>query len=181
MNRITLAVLASVSLAAAAHAQAKASVTVENSLNIVRHDETVAVPWAEVQAKLAGVTATTVRVLDAEGREIPSQVVDNDGNGTLDELIFQGDFERKERRHFTVEAAAPSMKYEPKVSVRHDDPRDDMAWESDPHWRFAARTVKDWKKTSSAMSRRRSRRVEQDDARADRGEVVHQGARLLPR
>src|SRR4051812_4875133 len=63
-----------------AHAQAPAriAVSVENPLAIVRHDETVGVPWSDVQASLRGVTATGVRVLDAEGREIASQVVDND-------------------------------------------------------------------------------------------------------
>jgi pectinesterase len=150
MNRLSLAALASIALAAAAQGQARVSATVENPLSIARHDETIAVSWSDLQSKLTGVTPAAVRVLDAEGREIPSQVVDNDGNGTNDELIFQGDFNAKERRRFTIEASAPTVKYEPKVSVRHDDPRDDMAWESD---RIAFRMYGEGlKKTSSAMS-----------------------------
>ena len=129
---------------------ARATVRVDNSLALMRRDETVSVPWAGVQRRLAGVSATKVRVLDAERREIPSQVVDDDGDGTLDALIFQGDFAAKETRHFTIEAAAPSQKYEPKVALRHDEPRDDMAWESD---RAAFRIYGEGlKKTPQAMS-----------------------------
>jgi pectinesterase len=117
---------------------------------LVRRDETVSVPWADLQRRLAGVVAAKVRVLDNEGREIASQVVDDDGDGVADALIFQGDFGDKETRHFTVESAAPTRKYEPKVAVRHDEPRDDMAWESD---RIAFRIYGEGlKKTSSAMS-----------------------------
>jgi pectinesterase len=132
--------------AAAAHA----TIRVDNPLALARHDETVSVPWTDVQRRLAGVLATKVRVFDAEHREIPSQAVDDDGDGTLDALIFQGDFAAKETRHFTIEAAAPSQKYEPKVALRHDEPRDDMAWESD---RAAFRIYGEGlKKTPQAMS-----------------------------
>jgi pectinesterase len=132
--------------AAAAHA----TIRVDNPLALARHDETVSVPWTDVQRRLAGASATKVRVFDAEHREIPSQAVDDDGDGTLDALIFQGDFAAKETRHFTIEAAAPSQKYEPKVAVRHDEPRDDMAWESD---RAAFRIYGEGlKKTPQAMS-----------------------------
>ena len=89
-------------------------------------------------------------MLDAERREIASQVVDDDGDGTIDAIIFQGDFAAKEARHFTIEAAAPTQRYEPKVAVRHDDPRDDIAWESD---RAAFRIYGEGlKKTPQAMS-----------------------------
>jgi len=125
-------------------------IRVDNPLALARRDETVSVSWAELQRHLAGVSANRVRVLDNEGREIASQVVDDDGDGVTDALIFQGDFGDKETRHFTVEAAAPTRKYEPKVAVRHDEPRDDMAWESD---RIAFRIYGEGlKKTSSAMS-----------------------------
>ncbi|MEO8624781.1 MAG: DUF4861 family protein, partial [bacterium] len=125
-------------------------VRVDNPLALVRHDETVSVSWADMQRRLTGVTAARVRVLDSEGREIPSQVVDDDGDGTVDALIFQGDFGAKEARHYTVEAVAPTRAYEPKVAVRHDEPRDDIAWESD---RIAFRVYGEGlKKTPSAMS-----------------------------
>src|SRR5258708_6498507 len=129
-----LAALAVTLAARPTPAQAPAHVTlrVENPLAITRRDETVSVPWTEVMSRLAGVTPTTVRVRDAEGREIPSQVVDNEGVGTPDALIFQGDFREKEVRHFTAEAAAPSMPYEPRVAGRAGEPRRRRPWGADP-------------------------------------------------
>ncbi len=140
--------------AGAARAQgslaAHVTIRADNPLALVRRDETVSVPWADLTRKLTGISAADVRVLDAEHREIASQVVDDDGDGTLDAIIFQGDFGAKETRHFTIEAAAPTRKYESKVAVRHDEPRDDMAWESD---RVAFRIYGEGlKKTPQAMS-----------------------------
>jgi pectinesterase len=137
--------------ASSARAQAPASIRIstQNRLAIARADETVSLPWSDLQQRLA-TPAERIRVLDAESREIPSQVVDNDGDGKADALIFQGSFAPNEVRHFTIEASAPTQKYAPKVAVRHDDPRDDMAWESD---RVAFRIYGEGlKKTSSAMS-----------------------------
>ena len=128
----------------------RAVIRVENPLALIRRDETVTVSWSDLQRRLAGLSAAKVRVLDREGREIASQVVDDDGDGVADALIFQGDFGDRETRHFTVEAAAPTRPYAPQVAVRHDEPRDDIAWESD---RVAFRIYGEGlKKTSSAMS-----------------------------
>jgi pectinesterase len=147
---LLLAVAGAGALEAQVGGSARVTIRVDNSLALERRDETVSVPWPDVQRRVAGVSATKVRVLDAERREIPSQVVDDDGDGTLDALIFQGDFAAKETRHFIIEAATPSQKYEPKVAVRHDEPRDDMAWESD---RAAFRIYGEGlKKTPQAMS-----------------------------
>ena len=137
---------------ASLHAQAAPHVTIAagNALPISRPDETVSVSWTELVRRLPALTPTKVRVVDAERREIPSQVVDDDGDGSPDALIFQGAFAPKERRHFDIEAAAPSLSYEPHVAIRHDAPRDDIAWESD---RVAFRIYGEGlKKTPQAMS-----------------------------
>ncbi|MEP6731126.1 MAG: DUF4861 domain-containing protein [bacterium] len=147
---LALVALICATTAGAQGAAQRATIRVDNPLTLTRHDETIAVPWSDLQRRLTGVAADRVRVLDNEGREIASQVVDDDGDGTQDVLIFQSDLGDKETRHFTVEASAPTVKYEPKVAVRHDDPRDDIAWESD---RVAFRIYGEGlKKTSSAMS-----------------------------
>jgi pectinesterase len=116
-------------------AQAAASVLVraENTLAIARPDETIAIRWADVIAKLPSATPTKVSVMDpASGREVISQVVDNDGNGTPDELIFQGTFAPGEIKQFTLEADAPKAKAaKARVYAAHMMPRDDVAWESD--------------------------------------------------
>jgi len=126
------------------------NVRAENTLPVARTDETISLAWTTVSAALRGAKDGAVRVLDEHGAEIVSQVVDDDGNGSPDELIFQGNFWPGEVKSFAVEAAAPTLKPKPRVFVRHDEPRDDVAWESD---RIAFRIYGEGlKKTSSAMS-----------------------------
>lgn len=155
--RASLTIAAALSVLGASFTPAPAQVRVprleidaENPLAIRRDDETVALPWTLVASRLPGATAGRVRVLDVAGREVVSQAVDNDGNGSLDELLFKGDFGARERRRFMVEGAPPAQPYAARVHVRHDPPRDDIAWESD---RIAFRIYGEGlKKTPSAMS-----------------------------
>ena len=50
----------------------------ENPLPFARLDEVVSLPWGTVTQQLPSARPERVRVLDAAGREIPSQVVDNE-------------------------------------------------------------------------------------------------------
>jgi pectinesterase len=118
-------------LAAPGRAQAVMTVRADNALQIARPSETIGISWPSVRAQLPSVQPAAVRVLDAVGNEVPSQVVDNDGDGQPDELIFQADFAPRENKRFTVEPRAPQTKPKPKVYATHTDPRDDVAWESD--------------------------------------------------
>jgi pectinesterase len=125
-------------------------VRAENTLSIARTDETISIPWSTVSAAIRDAPPGRVKVVDENGAEVTSQVVDDDGDGKLDELIFQSSFWPGEVKQFTVEAGAPDGKAKPRVFVRHDEPRDDVAWESD---RIAFRIYGEGlKKTSSAMS-----------------------------
>lgn len=134
---------------AAIGAQGAVALRAINTLPIPRTEEIVSVPWTTITAKLAGAAPTKVRVIDGDGHELISQVVDNNGDGTFDELIFQTSFGPKDTRRFNVEAVAPSM-MPPRVHIRHDEPRDDIAWENDlGAWRIYGEGLK---KTSSAMS-----------------------------
>ena len=132
----SVALLATALPYGSASAQAKpASVALraENTLAIARADETVGVPWTSVTASLPSARPNNVRVLDAgTGIELVSQVVDDDGDGTPDELIFQSDFAAGETRGFTVQSAPAAAAFKKgRVYVTHTEPRDDMAWESD--------------------------------------------------
>lgn len=130
--RLPLLFSAALVLPALAGAQT-VGVRVENTLAIARRSETVEIPWAAVTQHVRGATPTHVRVLDAgTGREVVSQVVDDDGNGAPDALIFQSDFAPHETRAFTIESAAPAAAPDTaRVFVMHTVPRDDIAWESD--------------------------------------------------
>ncbi len=133
----------------ATSAQGSLVLRASNPLAVERPDEIVSVPWATITGKLASATPTRVRVVDGDGHELLSQVVDNDGNGTFDELIFQASFGPKDTRRFMVDATTPSAT-PPRVHIRHDEPRDDIAWENDiGAWRIYGEGLK---KTPSAMS-----------------------------
>lgn len=125
-------------------------VQVENTLAMARPDEVIAIPWSTVAARITGAAASKVRARDmGSGREVPTQVLDADGNGTPDSLLILADFRGRELRQFRVEGVAPAA-WPARTAVRHDEPRDDMAWESDKlAWRIYGQGLK---KTSSAMS-----------------------------
>ena len=105
----------------------------ENTLAVLRADETIAIKWSDVTAKLPQASPTKVRVVDpGTGAEVISQVVDNDGDGTMDELIFQSTFAPGEAKSFAIEAVAAVAKpAKTRVYAAHMMPRDDVAWESD--------------------------------------------------
>ena len=122
----------------------------ENSLAAERRDEVIGIPWAQLTRVLKNISSTQVRVVDGTGRELLSQVIDNEPDGKPDELLFVADFWPREKKTFIVMAEAPREKAESRVFIRHDEPRDDIAWESD---RIAFRIYGEGlKKTSSAMS-----------------------------
>lgn len=125
-------------------------VKVENTLDIAREDETVELAWPSVLKLVPDARPERIRVMDADGNELTTQLVDNDSDGKPDVLLFQTSIGPKATRVFSVEAVQSTGKHDSKVFARHDDPRDDMAWESD---RIAFRIYGEGlKKTSSAMS-----------------------------
>jgi len=125
---VLLAIFSSTGIAA----QASFSVRAENTLSIARADETIALPWKDVIGHIASARPGEIRVRGAAGDEIVSQAVDNDGDGTTDELIFQSSFGPGEARRFVIEAGhAAAMPAKTRVFAMHTDPRDDVAWESD--------------------------------------------------
>ncbi|HEV8447201.1 MAG TPA: DUF4861 domain-containing protein [Gemmatimonadaceae bacterium] len=128
---LVLAGIVAVAPAAAAQG-AGFAVRVQNTLTIARPDETIGIRWADVRSHIPSAAPGSVRVRSSAGDEIVSQVVDNDGDGTVDELIFQGSFTAGEAKRFIVESGAPGFA-QPKLRAYavHEDPRDDVAWESD--------------------------------------------------
>ena len=65
---------------------------------------------------------------------IPCQVIDNDGDGTNDELIFQSDFNAAQTRLFEVTEANQTNQPRPEYPVTASfvpQRKDDFAWEND--------------------------------------------------
>ncbi len=64
-----------------------------NPLAMARPDEVLGLPWLALQRRLPGLTASQVRARDAQtGKELPVQAIDNDGDGTIDQLLVLADF-----------------------------------------------------------------------------------------
>jgi pectinesterase len=122
----------------------------ESKLDVERRDEVISVSWRDVTRAIPAASVSRVRVTDAAMREMISQVIDNDADGKPDELLFLANFWPREKKTFQITGEAPTQKAESRVFIRHDEPRDDIAWESD---RIAFRIYGEGlKKTSSAMS-----------------------------
>ena len=127
MRTILLAALA----AASASAQPAATVTVRNPADVPRPDEVVEIPWADLAAVLPGLSPDAVRAVSPAGTELASQPLDLDGDGTPEHLLVLTSLWPGETQTVRVQAAAPSAPAAARVHARHDDYRDDMAWESD--------------------------------------------------
>ena len=134
MKVVSIAAL-SLAVASGGLAQSPPSVRLraENTLSIARQDETIGLAWSDVTRHLPQATPARVMVSDpASGREVVSQVVDDDGDGTPDELIFQATFAPNEIKQFVVSAQPATARFpKPRVYAAHMMPRDDVAWEND--------------------------------------------------
>jgi hypothetical protein len=123
--------------AAAAPAATRFTVTVAHDLAEARPAEVITLPWKELLARLPAVRPNHVRVRDAAGREVPSQMINFQPEvrtGAYDELIFQHSFAAGERTaRFTVELVdEPVPPYPMLTYARHVPERfDDFAWEND--------------------------------------------------
>ncbi|HUP89805.1 MAG TPA: DUF4861 family protein [Longimicrobiales bacterium] len=116
-----LAVALVLAVARDASAQ-RQNVRVENTLSIMRRDETIALAWS----------AAVGRVTDpVTGKEIQSQVLDSNADGRADSLLFQLTLAEGEVRTVVVEAAASTSKVTPRVHAKFVAEREDVAWESD--------------------------------------------------
>jgi pectinesterase len=106
-------------------------VRAENPMQISRPDETLSISWAALRQQLPGVRGDRVRVVDASGSEVVSQVLEADGDGQPDELLFQASFWPGESKELRIEAAAPAATHRARTHAHHEAHRDDVAWESD--------------------------------------------------
>lgn len=105
-------------------------VEVVNTLSLFRPRETVSVSWPDLK-----MSPDKVRVFDTRnGRVITHQIVDVNGDGQPDELLFQGDFlARSTRDYYIFESTTlPAAKSDMICFSRPVPERmDDFAWEND--------------------------------------------------
>lgn len=104
-------------------------VEVKNPTDVARNAETVELCWTKLSQSIAGLTPETVVVTNAEGEEIPSQVIYR-GEAEPQSLIFQASVEGGETALFRVGAGTRS-EYEAQAFGRQVPERyDDYAWEN---------------------------------------------------
>lgn len=119
----------------------RAVVTVRNPLQLSRSNETISIQASELQKALSVDDIRRVHVRDKkDGHDLLTQAVDEDGNGTYDELIFQTNIGPGETRTFELTAGERRIPtpQDFKVYGRFVREReDDFAWEND---RIAHRT-----------------------------------------
>lgn len=109
-NRVLLALFLALWLGKA-DAQQTFNLTVSNTLKRGVENVPVVSPLTDKQVRSALVTFN--------GKEIPCQLDDLDGDGTFDELCFMTDLKKKERQTFSVTLSheGSPRQYEPKVYV----------------------------------------------------------------
>jgi rhamnogalacturonyl hydrolase YesR len=116
-------------------------VAVSHELKLDRLNETIVLDWKALTTRLPALKPDYILVKDiASGKPVVSQSVDTNGDGSVDELIFQSDFAAREpTKVFLIEASNERLPVaESKVFARYVPERaDDFAWEND---RIAFRT-----------------------------------------
>lgn len=115
-------------------------ITVKNSLDIARHFETVEINKADLALK-EDVDFSKFAIQDVETKTIlVSQLVDNDGDGIMDVLLFQPEIDANSEKQFELVEVEETVKSEVMVycySRFVPERTDDYAWEND---RVAFRT-----------------------------------------
>jgi unsaturated rhamnogalacturonyl hydrolase len=118
------------------HEVPNTTISVRNDLDQLRTQETVEISLAALKAKLPGVTAENVAVMDSgAARWITSQVLDENGDGQPDKLLFQSDFLPRQKKSFVIFAGIDRAKLPAPAlttTARFVPERaDDFAWEND--------------------------------------------------
>jgi pectinesterase len=112
-----------------------AAVTVKNTLNLPRPAETIVLTAADIKKAMPVDDVRKVHVTDdATGKEVLTQPVDTNDDGTFDEVIFQADMAPDATRTFSLSVGERQVfttdqfkAYGRFVRER----RDDYAWEND--------------------------------------------------
>ena len=136
MLRTILLVLAAVcsTMPMATTADEGARVRVTNPISVLRASETIALATDLLKQAFPGTENPSIQVRDAGGNALVTQAVDMDGDGVVDEILFQADFKPSESREFTLSLAAgakacSTLAYAAYVPGKKG--LEDLSWEND--------------------------------------------------
>jgi len=119
------------------------TLTVKNNLNLNRTAETISIPIEQVSALVKQFGAENILIMDAETDSIlVSQPLDNNGDGNIDEILFQANIKANAERKFTIRGSKNGAAQQPKSKITTysrfvPERTDDYTWEND---RVAFRT-----------------------------------------
>jgi hypothetical protein len=134
--------LATALLSATPPAAETVRLTVRNLLTLARPAETISLPAVRLAGLLKKYGAKNLLVKDAADKILVSQPVDNNGDGTVDELLFQTTIPANATQKFTVTGATTGAAQQPQSPFTTyarlvPERTDDYTWEND---RVAFRT-----------------------------------------
>lgn len=112
MNKKLISIASLVAICSAAMAQKSFDISVSNPAKTERKATPVV-----LQLDKYGIETKSAIVTNAEGKEIPSQLDDLNGDGKFDELCFITDLKKKEKQTFSIKLMADGKQkeYEPQV------------------------------------------------------------------
>ncbi len=110
-------------------------INAQNEIGIARPAETIVISTADLWKTAKIADWKTIHVTDAaSGQELVSQAVDTNGDGVMEQFLFQSDFKDREARSFFLKTGAAKVPakeqfraYGRFVRERYDD----FAWEND--------------------------------------------------
>jgi hypothetical protein len=140
MKNLLCALPLSLLLSSAVAPPPTATITVRNGLNLARRSETISLPLAQLPAAVRQLAPASLRVRDGATKALlVSQLLDQDGDGQPDELLFQTDVPARGRKIFVLAAGPEPVPASPLTTFARFVPErtDDFAWEND---RVAFRT-----------------------------------------
>ncbi|WP_377486922.1 DUF4861 domain-containing protein [Pontibacter toksunensis] len=117
--------------------------TVKNNLEADRVSETVSVPVHEVEDLVSAFGVENILIRDGETDSLlVTQALDNDADGTVDEILFQTSIKANAEKKFTITGAEDGAAQQPKSKLTTysrfvPERTDDYTWEND---RVAFRT-----------------------------------------
>jgi hypothetical protein len=117
-----------------------ATITVRNPLALARPVETISLPLAQLPVAVRQLALANLRVRDASTKALlVSQLLDSDGDGKPDELLFQTAMPARGTKTFVLAASTEPVPASPLTTFARFVPErtDDFAWEND---RVAFRT-----------------------------------------
>jgi hypothetical protein len=135
MKKLNLLLFLIFGLATTAQAQTqkRASITVQNPISSPRMSETITLKYELLKKAFPSTKIFSLRVTDSSNNVLVTQPVDTNGDGVVNEVLFQASFEPDESKVFTISPINKEKVDSSLVYAAYAPGRglEDFAWEND--------------------------------------------------